>query len=143
MPADLDGIEIRRALAPERGVVVRWFEDEFTPGWASEAAVSFGGQPIRCIVAVRDQQLLGAACFNTTFQGFFGPIGVRKDARGGALGKALTIAGLTAMREEGFAYAIIGATKSGIFFEKTVGATEIPDSWPGAYDGMLPTREED
>ncbi|MEM7010868.1 MAG: GNAT family N-acetyltransferase [Verrucomicrobiota bacterium] len=141
LPDDLDGVEIRRALAPERGVVLKWFENEFSPGWASEAAVAFGGQPIRCLVAVKDEQLLGAACFNTTFRGFFGPIGIREDARGGQLGKTLTIAALRAMREEGFAYAVIGATKAEAFFKRSVGAIEIPDSWPGAYEGMLPTRE--
>lgn len=140
LPDDLGDVEIRRALAPERGLVIKWFEDEFTPGWASEAAVAFGGQPIRCMVAVKDQQLLGAACFNTTFQGFFGPIGIREDARGGTLGTALTIAALQAMSEEGFAYAVIGATKAEAFFKKVVNAIEIPDSWPGAYEGMLPTR---
>ncbi|MFT5465782.1 MAG: hypothetical protein ACI8UO_000878 [Verrucomicrobiales bacterium] len=135
-----EGVVIRRAIAPERGVVMKWFEDEFSPGWASETAVAFGGQPIRCFVAVKDQQLLGAACFNTTFQGFFGPIGLIKEARGGSLGRALTIRALEAMREEGFAYAVIGATKAEVFFRRTVGAIEIPDSWPGAYEGLLPTR---
>lgn len=143
LPEDLsEGVEIRRALAPERGLVLKWFEDEFSPGWASEAAVAFGCQPIRCFVAIRDQQLLGAVCFNATFQGFFGPIGIREDARGGKIGQALTIRALEAMREEGFAYAAIGATKAEAFFKKTVGAIEIPDSWPGAYEGMLSARSE-
>lgn len=140
-PPETGEVVIRRALAPERDLVLRWFEEQFSPGWRSEAAVAFGGQPIRCFIATRDQQLLGAACFNATFQGFFGPIGLRPDARGGNLGRALTLRTLAAMREEGFAYAVIGATKAEAFFERVAGAVEIPDSWPGAYQGMLPARE--
>ena len=131
---------IRRGISPERGVVMRWVEEHFTPGWAQEVAVAFGDQPIRCFLAVEDAELLGFVCFNTTFQGFFGPVGVSEKARGRGIGTALTFRALEAMREEGFAYAVIGATKSEAYYEKTVGAIRIPDSWPGAYEGILPTR---
>ena len=142
-PPEVENCMIRRALAPERGVVMRWVEEHFTPGWAQEVAVAFGGQPIRCLIAFNGDELLGFVCFNTTFQGFFGPVGVGEEARGSGIGTALTIRALEAMREEGFAYAIIGATKAEAYYESTVGAIPISDSWPGAYAGMLPTRPRD
>ncbi len=137
------GVILRRAFAPEREIVMNWVRETFSPGWAQEVAVAFGGQPIRCILAVRGDELLGFACFNTTFQGFFGPVGVREANRGDGIGTALTIRALEAMQEEGFAYAVIGATKAESYYEKALGAIPIPDSWPGAYAGMLPTRQKD
>ncbi|MEM1296932.1 MAG: GNAT family N-acetyltransferase [Verrucomicrobiota bacterium] len=136
----VDGCEIRRALTPERGVAMSWVQTHFTPGWAQEVASSFSTQPVRCFLAIEKDQLLGFSCFNTTFQGFFGPIGVRKEARGRGIGTALTIRALHAMHEEGFAYGIIGATKAEEYYQQILGAIPIPDSWPGAYRGMLDTR---
>lgn len=131
---------IRRALTPERGVAMSWVEEQFTPGWAQEVSASFSGQPIRCFVAVEKEEIVGFSCYNTTFQGFFGPVGVSDTARGRGIGTALTVRALHAMREEGFAYGIIGATKAEEYYERILGAIVIPDSWPGAYEGMLNTR---
>ena len=122
--------------------MVDWFGSEFTAGWASEAAVAFAGHPIGCFVATQGAQLIGAACYNATFCGFFGPIGVREDLRGRKIGEALTIASLRAMREDGYAYGVIGAAKTPEFFARVVNATPIPDSWPGAYQGLLPQKSD-
>tara|TARA_R110002096_G_scaffold16106_30_gene55202 strand:- start:1383 stop:1844 length:462 start_codon:yes stop_codon:yes gene_type:complete len=137
---EVENCEIRRALTPERGVAMTWVEEHFTPGWAQEVASAFAGQPVRCLFAIENGNLLGFSCFNTTFQGFFGPVGVADSARGRGIGTALTIRALEAMREEGFAYGIIGATKAEDYYERFLGAIRIPDSWPGAYRGMLNTR---
>lgn len=130
--------DIRPALAPERAQVVGWVEEQFGSGWASEVAVAFGSQPLRCLVAVEAGELRGFACYNTTFQGFFGPFGVHPEVRGGGIGTALLIQTLDVMRGQGFAYAVIGATKSEAYYERVLGAIPIPDSWPGAYEGILP-----
>ena len=37
----------------------------------------------------------------------------------------------------GYGYAIIGDVGPSAFYEKSVGATVIPDSEPGVYRGML------
>ena len=41
------------------------------------------------------------------------------------------------MRTLGYGYAIIGAVGPSRFYERTVGATPIPDSEPGVYAGLL------
>ena len=41
------------------------------------------------------------------------------------------------MRSEGYGYAIIDGVGPVDFYQKTVGATLIPNSTPGVYDGML------
>lgn len=44
---------------------------------------------------------------------------------------------LTAMRDAGYGYAIIGGVGPAEFYRRTVGAIEIPDSNPGIYAEML------
>ena len=82
-------------------------------------------------------QVIGFACFDATCRGFFGPIGVADEARRRGVGRALLLATLHAMSAAGYAYAIIGGAGEPLFFAKTVGAVEIPDSTPGIYRDRL------
>lgn len=139
------GIVIRRAMAAERRRVVAWIEKTFGSGWAGEAEASFSSTPTRIHIAVHEETVVGFACHDATALGFFGPTGVDESMRGKGIGEALLIASLTAMREAGYGYAIIGGTGPVKFYERVAGAIEIPDSKPGIYAGMLfpdPVPEE-
>jgi GNAT superfamily N-acetyltransferase len=141
-PLDLSGMEdagvtIRRPIAPERHVVVAWVGREFEPGWASEVEVAFANHPPSCHVAVEGQDILGFACYDATARGLFGPTGVTEVSRGRGIGKALLMVSLHAMREQGYAYAVIGAAGPIDFYRRQVGGMVIPDSWPGLYRGLL------
>lgn len=131
------GAAIRRANAWERDVVVAWVRERFPPAWASECDVALSLVPCRCYVAIRGDALVGFACHDVSRRNFFGPAGVVEDARGQGIGAALTLAALAAMREEGYAYAIIGGVGPEDFYERVAGATKIPDSTPGVYDLSL------
>ncbi len=131
------GITIRRAIAPERHLVVEWVRREFGAGWASETEVAFSRVPLSCFVAVEHEKLLGFACYNATCLNFFGPTGVQESLRGRGTGKALLLVCLHAMHTLGYGYAIIGAAGPVDFYTKAVGAMVIEDSWPGIYQGML------
>jgi GNAT superfamily N-acetyltransferase len=131
------GVTVRRAISPERHVVLDWVRTHFSEGWVSEAALGMSQLPNTVFLAVRGQELLGFACYDTTAKGFFGPTGVREDARGGGLGEALLIATLRAMREAGYAYGVIGDPGPVGFYTKRLDALEIPKSKPGHYAGML------
>ena len=48
-----DGVVVRRALAPEKPVVLDWVQAHFAP-WAAEVDVAFARLPVACFVAVRD-----------------------------------------------------------------------------------------
>ena len=68
------GVEIRRPLAPERYAVVNWVAAKYGDRWGSEVAMSFSGHPISCFVAVNGGgDIIGFACYDATFKGFFGP----------------------------------------------------------------------
>ena len=66
------------------------------------------------MIAVREsgddqKEIVGFACYDATCMNFFGPTGVKESERGKGVGKALLLAALHAMKEQGYAYAIIGA----------------------------------
>lgn len=141
-----DGVIIRRGLPPEKHNVLPWVAGRFSDFWASETDIAFGNQPPSVFVAVQvrpeqETTLLGFGCYDATCKGFFGPTGVDEAARGRGLGKALLLACLHAMRAVGYGYAIIGAAGPTEFYERIVGATVIPDSWPGIYADLLRDKQ--
>jgi GNAT superfamily N-acetyltransferase len=131
------GVTVRRAIGPERQVILDWIGVHFSTHWVSEAALGMSQQPTTTYIAVKDDKLLGFACYDTTAKGFFGPTGVDEAARGQGIGEALLIATLKGMREAGYAYAVIGDPGPVAFYQKRLDALEIPKSKPGIYSGML------
>jgi len=136
------GITIRRAIPPEKHKVVAWVQQEFGSRWASECDVAFAHHPVGCFVAVREsaegqKEILGFGCHDATCKNFFGPTGVKESERGKGIGKALLLSCLHAMRELGYAYAIIGGAGPTDFYAKVVSATVIEGSVPGIYRGMI------
>src|SRR6185295_17759740 len=141
-----EGVDVRRAIAPEKHVVVSWVRQQFGEGWASECEVSFARLPISCFRAQRGQDVLGFACYDATAKAFFGPTGVLESERNKGIGTALLLMALQAMAAEGYAYAIIGGVGPAEFYAKAVGAVPIAGSTPGIYAGLLrsgrsPTQE--
>jgi len=133
------GITIRRAIAPEKHVVLDWIKENFGEGWMSEADVAICNHPSTCVIAVDEAQgkLVGFACYEATNKDFFGPTGVHPEYRGRGIGKALLVAAMEGLRDLGYAYAIIGGAGPTEFYARSVGAIPIPDSVPGIYRGML------
>ena len=132
-----EDVEIRRALPPEKSIVVRWVAASFSSAWADECAISFARQPQACFLALRERKLCGFVAYEATCRNFLGPIGVDGNLRGRGIGEALLLCALHAMRNEGYAYAIIGGAGPTEFFQKAAGAMLITDSEPGIYRGML------
>ncbi len=133
------GVTVRRSLLPERPVVVDWVAQRY-PAWTTEVEASYARVPVACFVAVREANLVGFACIDAFAPNFFGPSAVDEDERGAGIGRALLLAALAAMRDAGYAYAIIGGVGPREFYAKTVGAVAIDGSTPGAYAGMLRRR---
>jgi GNAT superfamily N-acetyltransferase len=147
-----DGIEIRRAQPFERHVIVPWVRDHFVEAWAHECDAALRQAPVGCFVAVERTQaevtatgpydqpsetLIGFACYDATRKGMFGPEGVRRSYHGRGIGKALLLACLHAMKDERYAYAVIGWAGPKEFYARTVAATVIDGSEPGVYGGPL------
>ena len=137
------GVSVRRAQPWELTEVRAFVQGHFDARWADEISVGFMRQPVSVFVAVRDGQLKGFAAYDCTRRDFFGPTGVVEGERGRGLGRALLLACLWAMREMGYAYAVIGGVGPAAFYERAVGATPIPDSSPGVYADPLRRDDEE
>lgn len=131
----LQGIQIKRALSPNRGKIRSFVTEHFTSGWAEEvdSGVLKGG----CYLAVKDEKIVGFAAYEGLFPDFFGPTGVLEEMRGMGIGRALLLRALVAMREKGYRYAIIGWAGPQEFYAKCCGATPIPDSIPASYADLI------
>jgi GNAT superfamily N-acetyltransferase len=129
-------VSVRRAIAPEKPVVVDWVRANFASSVA-EVECAFAQVPVRCFIATRDDAMLGFACHDVTALDFFGPEGVAASERGKGIGRALLLAALHAQRAAGYAYSIIGGVGPAEFYAKAVGAVAIEGSTPGIYGARL------
>ncbi len=130
-------IDVRRALAPDKHTIAAWVAKNFSERWASETEVAFSREPVSCFIAVDEAAIVGFACHDATCRNFFGPTGVDPQARKKGIGTALLLACLEDMRNQGFAYAIIGGVGPADYYAKAVGAVAIEGSEPGIYRGLL------
>jgi len=147
------GLEIRKAHASEKHLLSEWVRQHFPDSpWAAECEVALENRPVSCYIAVEKSQahvssqnpydlpnegLVGFACYDVASKGMFGPLGVHEKFRKQGIGSVLLLACLLAMKEEGYAYAVIGWVSSEDFYARAVGATVIPDSAPGIFHGKL------
>lgn len=131
------GVVVRRAHPFEITPIREFIETHFSTGWADEVMPCYSRQPISLFIAIRNNRVIGFAAYEATMRGFFGPTGVMETERGKDIGKALLLASLWGMREAGYAYGIIGGVGPAAFYEKTCGATLIPESTPGIYTDLM------
>ncbi|MFA6947728.1 MAG: GNAT family N-acetyltransferase [Eubacteriales bacterium] len=134
-------IVVRKPIGPENYAVIAWIKEFFGNGWASESENAFFNDPKTIYIAVREgeegSKMLGFACYDATVKGFFGPTGVDPAERGRGIGKALLLACLHGLRNDGYGYGIIGSAGPVDFYKKCCGATVIENSSPGVYRGYL------
>ena len=134
-----DGVCIKRAMICDMPAILGWVRDELqSASWVPECekAILQG----TCFVAAEGGKILGFACYDATALDYFGPIGVSEASRGSGIGRALLLRTLHAMREKGYAYAVIGwVGEAAGFYERTVGAFYIPGGTPShsAYRDMV------
>jgi len=131
------GVTIRKPIGPEFQQVVEWVKSNFFESWASEASSALANRPVTCFVAIQEGSLIGFGAYDATALGYFGPTGVLEASRGRGAGKALLLACLLDMKLKGYGYAIIGMVGPTEFYQKAVGAIEIPGSTPGIFKNML------
>lgn len=133
-----NNINIIRPLSPDNEAVLNFIKTNFSASWASETAVALNQPFATCFIAVKDKKIIGFAAFEATGKAFFGPTGVDPTYRGLGVGTALLLKSLLGLRDLGYTYAIIGGVDSAReFYKKTVGAEDIPDSFPAIYQRVI------
>lgn len=134
------GIVIKRALIPDKNKILDFVRENYGDGWTSECEYSLFNTPISCFIAVKEKEIIGFSCYDATARGFFGPIGISPNLKGGGIGQALLFRTLEAMKEDGYGYAVIGWAANAVgFYEKCLKVYEIPDSEPnqGIYNRLV------
>ena len=118
------GIRIIRPMTPNKHKVHEFIVKHF---------------PSSCFIAydTNSKEILGFAGYDCTCKAFFGPTGVDETKRGLGIGKALLLRCMEAMRDESYAYAIIGSAGPVDFYKKCIGAVVIEDSVPGIYTDLI------
>ena len=140
MPKLPESVKIKRALGIDRQRILQFIRENFSDGWANEAETTLCCCPSHCVIAVEEGKVIGFACWDAVAKGQFGPIGVNASCRGRNVGAALLLRTLAYMRDDGYAYAIIGWVSSAApFYEKLVNATYIPGGEPhnSIYSQMI------
>lgn len=137
------GIRIKRALGMDTSKILDFVAAHFHQGWVDECRVALQTQPSTCYIAVKEKKVVGFCCYDATYKDYVGPIGVDEKERAQGIGQALMRKCMTAMREAGYGYAIIGwaAEKAMPMYERSFGAITIPDSHPGIYANMVEAEE--
>lgn len=120
-------LAVERSPAPAAG-------GDAYPAAGGDAYPAAGGD---AYAEVPRERLIGVACFDTAGKGLFGPLGVDPAYRGRSVGRALLLVTLKAMRDERYAYAVIGWAGEPDFYRKAARATEIADSEPGVFGVRL------
>ena len=136
----IDGVKIKRAFVGDKHLILSFVKERFSEGWIGETEHALLDTLSKCFIATENGQVIGFACFDSSARGFFGPIGIDASCRGRDIGKALLIRTLNAMREYGYAYAVIGWVKGAEhFYRKTVGAEFIKGGTPenSVYSNMI------
>jgi hypothetical protein len=134
------GITIRRALPPERAIVLRWLDEYFAKHhWNGETEIALSRTPPTCFLAIHEDSIVGFLCFEVTFRGFIGPGGVVDTHRRLGIFTALILRACRAMHELGYAYGIVGDVADatlGLLLK--LGGAPLTTTGPGPYGGMLP-----
>lgn len=135
-------ILIRRPIAPEKSLVKDWVDLHFGDYWANEVDVAFSFQPPHLFIAQKGNEILGFACYETTAKNFFGPTGTVENMRGKGIGKVLLLKSLNALKEMGYAYAIIGGVGPADFYKNVVDAKIIEYSDVSIYNHLLKKKND-
>ena len=132
-----EGINIRRAMAPDLYGILEYVDKNFGKHWKGECTVCFSHHPVSCFIAEKEGRVLGFACYDATMRDFFGPTAFSEECRGKCVGAARLLSSLSTKRDECYAYAIIGGVGPEEFYAKVCGAKMIENSTPGAYKDFV------
>lgn len=86
--------------------LIVWIQQTF-PAWEYEVSFSYKTKQPQIFIALYNNDVVGFSCFNTTAEGWFGPIGVDPNHRKIGLGKILLLKSLKELKKLGYKNSVI------------------------------------
>ncbi|OEE66853.1 hypothetical protein A1OO_13890 [Enterovibrio norvegicus FF-33] len=131
----IKAVTIRKPIGPEKHMLLDWIETHFNEKWRSEADTAYSRKN-SLFIAIENNEILGFSCFDGTAKGFFGPLGVKENARAKGVGRQLLHKTLIAMKDYGYGYAVIPTTSED-YYRKYLDLIEINGSEKSVYHDMI------
>jgi GNAT superfamily N-acetyltransferase len=116
------GVVLRRAESRDAVVYEQLVDNEFAASWHGAMDAALTKPDPTALVAIAADNLIGFALWDLAYRGYFGPTGVAAVWRGRGVGAALLLRTLEIMRDDGYAYAVIGKVGPAEFYEHVCGA---------------------
>ena len=126
---EISSDRIRKVAQDDRHSLVEFVEKNFSTEWSHTIKGAFSQeQPSIFIALSESEEIIGFAAYDVykDKKGYFGPMGVSINKRASGIGYLLLHHCLAAMKETGYAYAILGGAGPIEFYEKACQAVVIP-----------------
>ncbi len=125
-----EGIVVRKGVRGEEHRVASWVLQRFGAAWKQEVLFAYTKRRKPTIlIAERDGEILGFACYSALHTTWFGPIGVAEEARGLGIGTVLLYRALEAMRLNGIRIARIPWTNHLFFYTQLENIVNVRHFW--------------
>jgi len=132
-PALAESYDMELARPWDSIKIIEWVKTNFSEGWASEVMCGLSQHPSRVLIIRQNTSIVGFACYNVTFPGFFGPTGVSDAHRNLGLGKVLLIESMHRLQKLGHVYGFIGSPGPVEFYQHVLDAYLLPEHIQDSY----------
>jgi GNAT superfamily N-acetyltransferase len=121
-------VTIKRAEIEDKQILVSFASEHFGAGWTETIENGFHKRVIPIFLARKDGNIVGFSSYDVyrDQKGIYGPMGVVKTERKKGLGSLLLHEALSDMKQQGYAYIVLGEAGPIEYYEKECGATLIP-----------------
>jgi len=115
----------RKARLEEKGELVSWVRDVFSPFWAYEVSCGLRKSGTSVWLAEHEGEIVGFAAYSVLEPDWFGPIGVDQKERGKGIGTVLLYKALNSLRLDGHRLVTIPWTELLFFYSQLPGIIAI------------------
>ena len=120
-----EGFSFRKAIRQEKDALISWVRENFSPFWAYEVGLGFGGDETSVWLAERGGEILGFAAYSVLEPNWFGPIGVSQEVRGRGNGTILLYKAMNSLRLNGHRLVTVPWTDLLFFYSQLPGIVSI------------------
>ena len=117
------GLIARRLTAADWASFSLWMGETWGAAWQDEVELTLRREPVSCFVALKHDDLIGFAAYDTNRRGWFGPMGTTPRSQGKGVGELLLRKCLDDVGARRATACVIAWAGPRDFYRRTVGAT--------------------